>query len=123
MGLISRVSSRTYRSLPKYSELKQRPNMSETIECKFNISDYFYTNPDYKVFNLTNFDKHPECKILVTNRVFIEKQKEKEGVVLNYPEDTPLSFFLSLSFSRACIIIRPCCRNLNCQFLSFVLSP
>merc|ERR1712157_275858 len=87
MGLISRVSSRTYRSLPKYSELKQRPNMSETIECKFNISDYFYTNPDYKVFNLTNFDKHPECKILITNRVFIEKQKEKEGVVLNYPED------------------------------------
>merc|ERR1712157_283191 len=87
MGLISRVSSRTYRSLPKYSELKQRPNMSETIACKFNISDYFYTNPDYKVFNLTNFDKNPECKILITNRVFIEKRKEREGIVLNNPED------------------------------------
>merc|ERR1712146_635485 len=49
--------------------------MSETIECKFNNSDYFYTNPDYTVFNLTNFDHNAECKILITNRFFIEKQK------------------------------------------------
>ena len=42
--------------------------MSETLQYKFNTSDYLYTNPDYEVYNLTDFDKNAECMILITNR-------------------------------------------------------
>ena len=41
--------------------------MSETLQYKFN-SGYLYTHPDYEVFNLIDFDKNAECKILITNQ-------------------------------------------------------